>query len=82
MKNEFLFFSDDTISNNLDAFSLSFHLVSYLRSLYVKFKKNFMTYFLPRDINPYIIPVVNIKPLPNMLLIAGHTKIAGNANLK
>jgi len=41
-----------------------------------------MTYFLPRDINPYIIPVVNIKPLPNTLLIAGHTKIAGNANLK
>jgi hypothetical protein len=25
------------------------------------------TYFLPRDISPYITPVAKIKPLPNMI---------------
>lgn len=31
---------------------------------------------------PYKTPVVNINPLPNMLLIDGHKIIAGIANLQ
>jgi len=40
------------------------------------------TYFLPRDINPYITPVVKIKPLPNMICSSWQRNTAGRAILK
>lgn len=55
-------------------YSINHTTIRFMEKLYI-------TYFLPRDIIPYIIPVVNIKPLPNILPIPGHRKTAGNAIL-
>lgn len=41
-----------------------------------------ITYFRPSDINPYITPVANIRPLPNRLLIPKQRKTEGSAILK
>lgn len=48
----------------------------------MQINQNNSTYFRPSAIMPYKTPVVNINPLPNMLLIDGHKIIAGIANLQ